>query len=146
MKRGAPLARRTPLKRGTGPDRSPMRRRKGSTSYARRERDFERMGAVRSMPCCVADLGGVPWPGPRPPDACSGPGEAHHAGARGLGRKASDDTVIPLCDHHHDDFTDRRGVFSSWPRGAARAWQDAQIERYRRVYEEQRAGAGAAPF
>lgn len=147
MKRGTPL-RRTPLKSGVGLKRSPMRRRRGEdrNSYARRERDFDRMGEVRTWRCCVAEPGGVPWPGQAPPDACSGPIQAHHAGARGLGVKAPDDTVTAMCDHHHDDFTDRRGIFAGWPRGAARAWQDAQIERHRRLYEELRRGAAADLF
>lgn len=140
MKRGAPLRRQAGLKR------SPMRRRRGSTSYSRRERDMDRMGWVRTRPCCVADPGGVAWPGPRPPDTCSGRGQAHHAGERGLGKKAPDSTVIALCDHHHDDFTERRGIFSGWPRGAARTWQDEQIARYQRLYEEHQRGLGAELF
>lgn len=145
MKRGAPL-RRTPLKRRAGLKRAPMRRRRGSTSYARRERDMDRMGVVRSWPCCVAVPGEVAWPGPVPPDACMGTTEAHHAGERGLGRKAPDDSVIALCDHHHDDFTDRRGVFSGWPRGAARAWQDEQIARHQQLYEGHRRGIATGLF
>lgn len=140
MKRGAPLSRRAGLKR------SPMRRRRGSTSYSRRERDMDRMGWVRTRPCCVADPGGVAWTGSTPPDACSGPVEAHHAGARGLSHKAGDETCVPLCDHHHDDFTERRGIFSGWPRGAARTWQDEQIARCQRLYEEHRHGRWAELF
>ena len=144
MKRGAPLQRRTGLERSSGLKRSPMRRRLGSTSYSRRERDFERMGAVKGMACAVRDPGPL-WAGPTP-DACRGPIEAHHAGARGLGQKCPDSEVIALCDHHHDDFTDRRGIFSGWPRGAARAWQDAMIERYRSLYDEQRGVHDTLPF
>lgn len=32
---------------------------------------------------------------------CSGVIHAHHAGLRGLGQKASDDTALPLCSFHH---------------------------------------------
>ena len=129
MKRRSGMRRRAPIRRS-----APMRRGRRSTSYSRRARDHDRMLAVKGMPCALLSPGDA-WPGPAP-DACRGPIEAHHAGARGLGRKASDDTAIPMCDHHHDDFTERRGIFGGWPRGAARVWQDAMIERYRRIYDE----------
>lgn len=136
MKRGAPLRRRTPLARG------PMRRRRGSTSYSRRERDTDRMGWCRTQPCALAEPPIASWAGPLP-DACRRHVEAHHAGAHGLSNKSPDDTVIPLCDHHHDDLTDRRGVFSGWPIGALRVWQDAMIAIYQARYAARTLPIGA---
>lgn len=117
--------------------RTPMRRRPRSTKYSRRERDTERMGWTKMMPCSVGD-GLTPlaydlWLG-GDVDACRGPIEAHHAGVHGLSEKAPDDTVIPLCDHHHDSLTDLRGVFSGWPRGAVKAWELAVIEFWQSRY------------
>lgn len=131
---------RTPLKR------TPMRRHKGSTKYARRERDYDRMRWIKTQPCaCSARAHGfLPeaselWGGPAPPDRCSGAVEAHHAGGHGYGNKAPDDTTIPMCQHHHRSITGKpggRGCFDGWPRGDVKRWELAVAERYQRLYTE----------
>lgn len=95
------------------------------------------MSWVRQRPCAVGHGGGPLcgelWLGPVP-DRCSGHVEAHHAGERGLGRKAPDDTVIPLCQHHHRCITDRSGCFSGWPTRAVKTWELAVIAHCQAVY------------
>lgn len=86
------------------------------------------------------------WSASMPPGRCSGPIEAHHAGVRGLGQKAPDDTVIPLCSGHHRHLTDRSGPFSGWPRGAVKAWELAMVELYQRAYAAHLAGQSADLF
>lgn len=120
------------------------------TKYARRERDTPRMLWVKSLPCCVslirmgmsvgadrvAPAVAGDWLGPMP-DACNGPVHAHHAGEHGTGNKAPDDAVIPLCEHHHADITNRgrrHGAFSDWPRGAVKRWELAMVAIYQERY------------
>ena len=57
---------------------------------------------VSEMPCCVHDF------------CCSGGVPAQHLlkpwrGGRGMGMRASDDNVIPLCQYHHSVLHDRIG-------------------------------------
>lgn len=132
-----------------------MRRGKGSTKYARRERDYDRMAWVRSLPCAVlgyqspdslpSSLGSLMlppwWHGPQV-DPCRRWTEAHHAGEHGYGNKAPDATVIPMCDHHHDSLGERRGIFAGWPHGAVKQWELAMIAYYQRRYAER----GESPF
>lgn len=106
-----------------------MRRRKGSTSYSRRERDFDFMGFVKQQPCVVHVL---PPPfytsSPRAKATpCSGEVEADHQGAHGLGQKAADDTCVPLCMQHHRERTDHSGTFRSFTRDEARSWRALAI-------------------
>jgi hypothetical protein len=98
-----------------GLKRSRMRRGKGRTAYARRPRDVGRMLFVKSLYCYVGSVYGS--------EDCSRVIEAHHAGKRGLGQKAPDDTCIPLCRRHHQQATDYSGFFSaaSWPEPGSRA-------------------------
>jgi hypothetical protein len=114
-----------------------MRRRRGSTKYSRRERDFPRMGWIKTLPCVLADgvvaVAGDLWIGPHP-DTCRRAVEAHHAGEHGLGEKPDDDTCIPLCDHHHDSLTDRRGVFSGWQKYGLKIWELAVVAHYQAMY------------
>lgn len=112
---------RAPLKRQTPIRRKAMRPGKRKTKYRRRERDFEYMVWIKTQRCCA------------PVVDCDGPIEAHHAGRRGLGHKAPDDTCIPLCRRHHRDITDMTFVFR-WTRDELRTWQDAQIDRHRALY------------
>jgi hypothetical protein len=105
------------------------------------------MAWVKTLPCLLAS--GVPpfgdlWRGP-PPDRCARPVEAHHAGVHGMSQKAPDDTVIPLCDHHHDCLTDRRGVFAGWPRHAIKLWELAAVEWVQVVFSG-RFDPGDQPF
>lgn len=133
---------RSQLKRKTPTGRSRMRRNPRSTSYSRRDRDFDRMEWCKTLPC---DLG--LWPDPTAytlwPEGsrrligyCDGVTEAHHAGVHGVGQKAPDDTVIPLCQHHHQCLTDRRECFAGWPHGSLKTWELAAIEKYQRLYLE----------
>lgn len=115
---------RSPIKR------TAMRRKSRSTKYSRRERDFEYMGWVKQQPCSMIIM---------PPlaphiTACSGGIEAHHAGVRGLGQKASDDTCIALCSRHHGELTDRRGTFAGWERGVVKSWELAAVSSHRTRY------------
>ena len=119
------------------------------TSYSRRPRDQDRMTWCRAQPCALSRPGASCielWHGPPDVDACRDAIQAHHAGEHGLGNKAPDDTVIPLCDHHHDDLTDRRGCFAGWPRRQLKVWELAMIEMYQRAYAERVIGVDAALF
>lgn len=60
-------------------------------------------------------------------DTCDGAIEAHHAGERGLGQRAHDDTAIPLCLKHHRAWHDANGVFKTWNKLKRRIWRDQQI-------------------
>lgn len=118
--------------------RTPLVRRKRlvwrprRTAYARRERDFDYMLAVKELPCALA---GVAEAGP-----CSGPIEADHMGERGLGQKAPDNTCGPLCSGHHRDRTDGCGYFNR-PREENRHWCRLTIARTQHAIAEKRAGA-----
>ena len=57
---------------------------------------------VREMACCVQDL------------SCNGPIEAHHlmkpwVDGRGMGMKATDKNVVPLCAFHHRQMHTKYG-------------------------------------
>ena len=65
-------------------------------------RSKKHLKEVSEMPCCVNDF------------SCGGEVQAHHLlkpwrGERGMGMKASDDNVIPLCQYHHSVLHDRVG-------------------------------------
>lgn len=67
---------------------------------------------VRGLPCCV----------------CSRrPVEAHHAGERGLGKRAHDETCIPLCREHHAAWHDAGPPFRGMTKEQRRAWSEAAI-------------------
>lgn len=140
---GDPMAETTRLLEAVrGPGLAPAKRR---TKYSRRPRDFDRMGWIRAQSCAVGLIQGAElWSGRVPHGRCDGPVEAHHAGTRGTGQKAPDDTCIPLCQHHHRCITDRAGPFADWPRGAVKAWELAMVEIYRLRYAEQREDATVA--
>jgi hypothetical protein len=86
------------------------------------------MERVRSLPCCAIGVDG---------HACDGPMEADHAGARPLGRKASDTTCIPLCRLAHRQRTDFSGPFRSWDKDRMRDWLATKIEETQRVLDRQ---------
>lgn len=99
------------------------RRRMGRRVEPRRServRDAGHMARVRELPCAAGDLLGDEA-------RCSGRIEADHAGLRAMGRKASDDSTIPMCSLHHRERHDFAGVFRDWSRAQMRAWLDAQI-------------------
>jgi hypothetical protein len=97
------------------------------------------MGWIKSLPCACSGTDVEPrcqptWLGGSP-DVCSGPVEAHHAGAHGLGQKADDDSCIPLCVSHHRQLTDRREVFANWYPGTLKLWELAVIVRYQQFWK-----------
>lgn len=85
--------------------------------YRDRPRDFAFMMFVKTLPCMWRDLGG-----------CAGPIEADHAGRRGLGQKAPDNTCVPACQHHHRQRTDHSGPFRAMTREQIRVRLDREIE------------------
>ena len=113
------------------PDAEPRRK------YRERERDTPRMLWTKAQPCCAYDLvrlldGGFRLHliiGP-----CAGPVEADHAGRRGRGRKADDDTVIPLCVRHHREPGLDALLYGLLKRGAMREAKDRIISRQRGRY------------
>lgn len=112
MKRGKPLKRTGSLKR-TGTKSKKRKSPPRKSRYAERERDFEFMGWVKSLPCLLYQHDGA---GPCTP----GYVEADHAGLdAGLTRKAPDDTCIPLCSAHHLDRHACTGFF----RGRSKQWK-----------------------
>lgn len=115
--------RRSPLPpRRTWLKRSPLRRGQRRSAYATRPRDLAYLAWVRTLPCRLAALGD-----------CRGPVEADHAGRRGLGQRAPDETCIALCARHHADRHDVRG----WWRGRAqRPILDVWIAETQRLHEE----------
>jgi len=119
MKRST-LSRRSPLKRKTR-----MRPRRATPRRSGRVRDREYLEVVRGMPCCLRVLG-----------ECNGDVQAHHAGKRPMGRKADDDTAVPLCSWHHE------AVHSVWGTAAARPWMDRAIEQTR-IWVRARLGRAA---
>jgi hypothetical protein len=64
---------------------------------------------------------------PNLPTPCRGPVEAHHAGPRGMGQKAPDDTAIPLCTRHHRDWHGATGLFAGWEAARRRAFAAVAI-------------------
>jgi len=117
VKRGKPLARSKPLRRGRL-RRKPTRVKAGS--------DAQYLNAVRELPCAVEairQLGGETTYG-----ECPLPSHAHHAGRRpGVGMKAADDTAIPLCYRHHQQWHDASGYFHGMTRSERRKWSDERI-------------------
>lgn len=63
------------------------------SSYKNRPRDFAYLAWVASQQCIVCESQFKLQPSRS---------YAHHAGQRGLGRRADDATAIPLCWRHHD--------------------------------------------
>jgi hypothetical protein len=123
MKRSATLKRKTPLlakgwRLGSvkNAEKRQWRRR---SKYKQRERDFDYMGCVRRLPCIVSvierslphcEYAALPFKFMRV-TLCGGHVQADHMGKRGLGQKADDRTCAPMCEHHHAERTDYRGVF-----------------------------------
>lgn len=114
------------MKRGTPMKRTRMKPGKRKTKYAQRERDIDYMLWVKTLPCLLA---GNPEAGP-----CTGVVEADHAGERGLGQKAPDDTCIPLCSGHHLDRHACTGFFRGRPKPWKREWRAEAIEKTRAAH------------
>jgi len=119
------MLRKTPLKakKPWRPARKPMKKRatrirprSRTKKYARRERDTLRMLWTKQQACVGPML-----------HECQGPIEAHHAGRRGLGQKAHDSTVIPLCQAAHRHWHEGGAAFKGWTNYEKRAWADRVI-------------------
>ena len=121
---------RTPLRRKTAMQRTPMRRGKRST-YAKRPRDRAFMEFVHTLPCAVMSYR-MPWE--HELTACNGPIEADHMGDRGLSHKADDDTVVPMCNQHHVERTIHRGVFWHATKEQLREWRSLVIEDTQKLF------------
>lgn len=118
----APLRRATPLKRRRSrPRRGPAR----SPAY---------LAWVRTLKCAA----------PQGLHGCRGKVEAHHAGARGLGQRAGDDTAIPLCTFHHRAWHDGRGVFVDWDKATRAAWVAAVVSEVQQRWLDRTPPLGSA--
>ena len=112
-----------------------MRARSVTNSYRRRERDHERMRWTKRCPCMVRELPPFLFVGDAARAAeykltpCSGRVEADHMGERGMGQKADDSTVVPMCRGHHGERHDHKGVFHVLTKPELRAWRAQAIER-----------------
>lgn len=104
----------------------PMRARSPTNSYRKRERFLDYMMAVKSLPCAAVIV---------PGHVCEGPIEADHAGPRGIGQKAHDGTVIPLCRLAHRQRTDFSGVFRDWNQAKMRDFLFGRIMQTRRYLD-----------
>lgn len=98
----------------------------------------ERLAYIALLPCIARGLG----------DPCKGPIEVAHVGRvfdpdqRALGRKADDDTCIPLCRWHH--LTHGGGIGGKGPPFRAMTdecftrWTWDAVEKVRAAYEQGR--------
>lgn len=118
--RSSPLARRTPLRRKTW-----MKQRRATPRRSGRVYDVEFRAWCRHQPCAVRDEA----PDPNRLTTCGGRVEADHQGARAAGRKADDETCVPLCRAHHRQRTDHSGAFRELDQEQLRAWRGRAIER-----------------
>ena len=115
---------RTPLKRTHELARTRMKPGKRKGKYARRERDWDYMGWVKTLPCLLART------------ECSGTIEADHTGMDSpMGQKAPDDTCVPLCSRHHRDRHDGLGFFRGQTREVRREWRLWAIDKTQAEYE-----------
>lgn len=117
------MLRRTSLERRTPMRRTWMRRGRRRNKYARRARDFDYMGWIKTQPCAARFL-----------SPCNGIIEADHAGRRGIGQKAADETCIALCTRHHAERGDFSGPFKSWNQERMRGWLVEQIQDHKHRY------------
>lgn len=123
---------RTRMKPGAPPTYAEIKARPRST-YRKRQRDTPRMLFVKTMICSVIAIP-PPWISVWEITPCSGVIEADHMGARGVGRKAPDDTCAPLCTGHHRERTDHTGTFKHVTKAEEREWREVAIERARDQY------------
>lgn len=132
------IRQRKPLKRYKALKRSgyriPQKRRKPRRSE--RVRNGAYLAAVRALGYCAVARYGVPAAvltgvAHYAAGVCGGVVEADHTGQRPVGRKASDDTAIPMCSVHHRQRTDYSGVFRGYTGPLMRTWCDEMIERTR---------------
>lgn len=117
--------------------RKPLPRKRSTPRRSSRVRDEAWLAEVRKLQCAaVSDSCGT---------HCLGRVEADHAGARPLGRKASDDTAIPMCQRHHRERTDATGYFKGWGAARMRMWLDIRIAETRVTVTAALAGIGGSP-
>lgn len=124
------MLRRTSLERRTPMRRTWMRRGRRRNKYARRERAFEYLAWIHTLPCMVTmigayddEVGGLSLCGL----PCSGPIQADHAGERiaGMGTKSRDRDCISVCLEHHSQITEYRGLFAD--KAFRKRWRTAAI-------------------
>jgi hypothetical protein len=131
VKRTAPLRRRGPLPRSAPMERSTwLRRRRDRPRRDERVRDPGYLADVREL-VRLGALGcyaALTVPGHR----CDGPIELDHQGERAAGRKADDDTVVPLCQLAHQQ-RGGAGPWRSWDKPRHRQWRAEGIEHTRAV-------------
>jgi len=127
------VKRTTPLPPRSGPIRrsKAVRRKRSTPRRSGRVRDEAYLRFVRSLPCLFG-WSEFAWTGEG--KNCRGVTEADHAGPRPVGRKADDDSAIPLCTEHHRQRTDYRGVFAEHTAATMRWWCDEAIARTRAEY------------
>lgn len=61
--------------------------------------------------------------------------QAHHAGPKGMGQRAHDDTCVPLCWRCHVAWHDASGVFKTMKKAERRAWAEEAIATYRALWD-----------
>ncbi|MGL5361680.1 MAG: hypothetical protein ACRDBH_02285, partial [Bosea sp. (in: a-proteobacteria)] len=71
---------------------------------------------------------------------------AHHAGPRGLGQKAHDETCIALCEKHHRAWHDAKEPFDNMGKSGRMRWRDAQIEWTQSQWKRTREGLPIAQY
>lgn len=85
------------------------------------------------LPCAARDL-----------SPCDGGITAHHAGPRGYGQRAHDETCVPLCAGHHTAWHDLRYPFKYTTKAERAAWRDRAIEETHAAWR--RRGGGDVPY
>jgi len=96
VKRGGPIARKTPLRKRNNARRSRLHREQYGEDYGE---------WIREQECAAAgEVNLFDWPGKTDRGSCCyGPIEAHHVRTRGAGGKA-ERNLVPLCLLHHADL------------------------------------------
>jgi hypothetical protein len=82
------------------------------------------------QPCVLGNVAGA-----QPCRYIGGMPEANHAGKRPKGRKADDDTCLPMCNRHHEDYTLHLHFFAARPDGWRDAWRAQQIAIVQAAYK-----------
>ncbi|ESK40272.1 hypothetical protein P256_00719 [Acinetobacter nectaris CIP 110549] len=82
-------------------------------------RSNQRLNAVRSLPCVKCGK-------PAPSEACHANWSEY---GKGIGIKASDEFVIPLCRQHHYEFD----TYSSMKRDESKLWFEQMLAKTNRM-------------
>lgn len=83
-----------------------------------RVRNAAFLSFVHTLPCAAIGM---------PGHTCDGPLEADHQGRRPAGRKADDDTSVPLCKLGHQQRDAFKGAWLDYDHDRMRAWLDDKI-------------------